>query len=72
MLDDAHHMLLLHLHHIVSDGWSRGVLLRDLTALYVADGDLQRADLPQLPVQYADFASWQRRWLAGEVLAAGA
>ncbi|HEX3131499.1 MAG TPA: amino acid adenylation domain-containing protein, partial [Thermoanaerobaculia bacterium] len=56
------HTLLLTQHHIVSDGWSIGVLLRELTALYVG------ASLPGLPVQYADFAAWQRQWLRGEVL----
>jgi amino acid adenylation domain-containing protein len=57
------HVLLLTLHHIVSDGWSNGVLTRDLTDLYAGRG------LPELPIQYADFAVWQWSWLAGEVLA---
>jgi amino acid adenylation domain-containing protein len=61
-LGPERHLLLMVLHHIVSDGWSNGVLVRELTALY--DG---RA-LPELPIQYADFAVWQRRWLTGEVL----
>src|SRR5207247_1393531 len=52
-----HHVLLLVLHHIVSDGWSMGVMLRELSALYAADGDA--AALLPLPVQYADFALWQ-------------
>jgi len=56
------HSLLLTLHHIVSDGWSMGVLVRELLDLY------RGRPLPELPVQYADFAAWQRRWLAGEIL----
>ncbi len=56
------HVLLLTLHHIISDGWSNGVLVRELTAAYAG------GSLPDLPIQYADFAIWQRRWLAGEVL----
>ncbi|HYO12562.1 MAG TPA: amino acid adenylation domain-containing protein, partial [Thermoanaerobaculia bacterium] len=63
-LGSEEHLLLLTMHHIVSDGWSIGVLLRELSALY--DG----LPLPELPVQYADFAIWQREWLAGEVLEA--
>jgi amino acid adenylation domain-containing protein len=61
-LGDDDHALLLTLHHIVSDGWSMGVLVREITALY------GRATLPELPIQYADFAVWQRGWLTGEVL----
>jgi amino acid adenylation domain-containing protein len=54
--------LVLNLHHIVTDGWSMGVLVREVRALYAGD------PLPEPPVQYADFALWQRRWLRGEVL----
>ena len=57
------HVLLLVLHHIVADGWSMEVLTRELFALYA------RAPLPPLPIQYADFAWWQRHRLAGEPLA---
>jgi len=64
-LGPGRHLLLLNLHHIISDGWSNGVLVRELTALYDLGAD---APLPELPIQYADFAVWQRRWLAGEVL----
>ena len=58
------------MHHIVSDGWSMGVLVRELGAGYGAlvQGRLPR--LPELPVQYADFAVWQRGWPTGDVLAA--
>ncbi|HEX3126988.1 MAG TPA: amino acid adenylation domain-containing protein, partial [Thermoanaerobaculia bacterium] len=59
---DTEHALLLDMHHIVSDGWSMGVLVRDITALYGG------APLPPLPIQYADFAVWQRGWLKGEEL----
>jgi amino acid adenylation domain-containing protein len=58
------HLLIANLHHIVSDGWSMGVLVRELSSLY------RGAPLPELPVQYTDWARWQRRWLAGEVLQA--
>jgi Condensation domain/Phosphopantetheine attachment site/AMP-binding enzyme C-terminal domain len=61
-LSAARHVLLFTQHHIVSDGWSSGVLSREVMALYSG------AALPELPVQYADFAVWQRQWLTGEVL----
>jgi amino acid adenylation domain-containing protein len=62
------HVLLLTLHHIVSDGWSTGVLARELSALYAALRRGEPDPLPPLPVQYADYAAWQRRWVDGEVL----
>jgi amino acid adenylation domain-containing protein len=65
---EAEHSLLLAMHHIVSDGWSMEVLIRELTALYAAGGLPERAALPVLPVQYADYALWQREWLQGEIL----
>ncbi|HEX3525653.1 MAG TPA: amino acid adenylation domain-containing protein [Thermoanaerobaculia bacterium] len=62
------HALLLNMHHIVSDGWSVGVFLGEMSALY-EDSRLGRPPaLPSLPLQYADFAAWQSRWLQGEVL----
>ncbi|HYH82549.1 MAG TPA: condensation domain-containing protein, partial [Longimicrobium sp.] len=67
-LGEDEHVLLLTLHHIVGDGWSVGVLLDELGALY---GAFDRGDadpLPPLPVQFADYAAWQRRWVDGEVL----
>ncbi|HET9478657.1 MAG TPA: amino acid adenylation domain-containing protein, partial [Pyrinomonadaceae bacterium] len=62
------HVLLLTVHHIVSDGWSQGVLVREVGALYEAFSQDKESPLEELPVQYADFAHWQRNWLAGEVL----
>ncbi|BAY12152.1 non-ribosomal peptide synthetase [Calothrix sp. NIES-2098] len=62
-LDEAEFILLLNLHHIVADGWSIGVLIRELGILYKAFAENQRAPLPELPIQYADFAEWQREWL---------
>ena len=62
------HVLLLTLHHIVSDGWSMGVLYRELSALYQAFANEEPSPLADLPIQYADFAVWQRDWLRGEVL----
>jgi amino acid adenylation domain-containing protein len=62
------HILLLTMHHIVSDGWSMGVLLREIVVLYTAFAEGSPSPLPELPVQYADFAVWQRGWLQGEVL----
>ena len=64
------HVLLLTMHHIVSDGWSMGVFFRELAVLYEAYATGKPSPLPELPVQYADFAQWQRQWLQGEVLAA--
>ena len=64
-LGSSEHVLLLNLHHIVSDGWSIGVLLRELAAIYTAFAHKQPSPLPELPIQYADFADWQREWLQG-------
>ncbi len=67
-LAEDDHVLFFNLHHAVSDGWSVGVLVRELTALYGAFLRGEAAVLPELPVQYGDFARWQRQWLQGEVL----
>jgi amino acid adenylation domain-containing protein len=67
-LAEEQYVLLLTMHHIVSDGWSKRVLNRELTALYGAYATGQPSPLPELPIQYADFAVWQREWLQGEVL----
>ena len=56
------------MHHIVSDGWSMGVFVQELAALYNAYSQGQPSPLAPLPIQYADFALWQRQWLQGEVL----
>jgi amino acid adenylation domain-containing protein len=64
------HVLLFTLHHIVSDGWSVGIFLRELGVLYDAFANGRPSPLPALPIQYPDFAVWQREWLSGEVLAA--
>ena len=61
-------ILLLVMHHIVSDGWSLGILLGELAALYKAELAGSQAPLAELPVQYADFAAWQRDWLSGPEL----
>lgn len=69
-LGDEEHALLVTMHHIVSDAWSVGIFTRELSALYSAFADEQEPQIPTLPVQYADFARWQQRWLQGDVLAA--
>jgi amino acid adenylation domain-containing protein len=63
------HIALFTLHHIVSDGWSLSLFLREVFLLYQAFSLGQPSPLPELPVQYADYAVWQRGWLQGEVLA---
>ncbi len=60
------YQLLATLHHIVADGWSLPIFVRELTSLYGAITAGERPALPELPIQYADFAHWQRRWLDGE------
>jgi amino acid adenylation domain-containing protein len=67
-LDEREHILLLTVHHIVSDEWSMGVLLGELGALYSAFAQGLPSPLAELPVQYADYAEWQRGWLAGAEL----
>jgi amino acid adenylation domain-containing protein len=69
-LASGEHRLLLTMHHIVSDGWSLGVLLREVSDLYAAFAAGRPSPLAGLPVQYPDFALWQRRWLEGGELAA--
>jgi hypothetical protein len=61
------HIVLFSTHHIVSDGWSTNVLIREVATLYSAFCKGERSPLPELPVQYADFAVWQRGWLRGKV-----
>ena len=69
-LEDERHHLLLTLHHIVSDDWSMGVLLHEVAHLYEAYRQGKSSGLLPLPIQYADYAVWQREWLQGEVLTA--
>jgi len=67
-LGTTSHILQIVLHHIVADGWSDGVFVREWRVLYEAALTGQASPLPPLPVQYVDFASWQRQWLTGETL----
>lgn len=62
-LDDTTHQLLVIMHHIVSDGWSQGVLVRELAALYDAYSQGRPSPLPELAIEYADYAVWQHEWL---------
>ncbi|HEV7519269.1 MAG TPA: amino acid adenylation domain-containing protein, partial [Thermoanaerobaculia bacterium] len=68
-LAESEHAALLTMHHIVSDGWSTEVLIRELCALYASRLLGRPSPLPELALQYADFAHWQRSYLSGEVLA---
>ncbi|MBD2494910.1 non-ribosomal peptide synthetase [Nostoc sp. FACHB-280] len=67
-LSEQEHIVLVTMHHIVSDAWSIGILVQELAALYPAFCDGQPSPLPALPIQYVDFAAWQRQWLQGQVL----
>ncbi|NJO96593.1 MAG: amino acid adenylation domain-containing protein [Pleurocapsa sp. CRU_1_2] len=67
-LDTRESVLLLTMHHIVSDGWSIGILIQELSSLYSAFCAGKSSPLPELAIQYGDFALWQRQWLSGEVL----
>jgi amino acid adenylation domain-containing protein len=71
-LADDDQVVLINMHHIVSDGWSMGVFTRELSALYAAFRAGEPDPLPALPIQYADYAVWQRRWVDGDVLKAQA
>ncbi|PSB52343.1 non-ribosomal peptide synthetase [Chamaesiphon polymorphus CCALA 037] len=63
-------VLIFNMHHIISDGWSMGILVREVTSLYQAYITNTPVTLPELPIQYPDFAHWQRQWLTGDVLQA--
>jgi non-ribosomal peptide synthetase component F/acyl carrier protein len=67
-LAEEEHVLLFTLHHIVSDGWSMSVLIKEVGTLYEAFIRGEQSPLEELPIQYADFALWQREWLSGEVM----
>jgi len=69
-LAEQEYVLLVTMHHIVSDGWSMSVLMRELSTLYHAAIANEAVQLPALPIQYADYALWQRSWLQGDVLEA--
>src|SRR6266404_625849 len=66
-LKDAEHILLVIMHHIVTDGWSMGIFNRELSVLYESFHNEQPSPLAELPIQYLDYADWQRRWFDGEV-----
>ncbi|PYP84892.1 MAG: non-ribosomal peptide synthetase, partial [Blastocatellia bacterium AA13] len=65
---EQEHLLILTMHHIVSDGWSMGVMVKEVAELYGEFASGKPSSLPELEIQYADFAVWQREWLQGEVL----
>ena len=67
-LGNEDHIVVLTMHHIISDGWSMGVLISELSELYTSYASGREPQLPDLPVQYADYATWQREWLQGEML----
>ncbi|MGB8507775.1 MAG: amino acid adenylation domain-containing protein, partial [Pyrinomonadaceae bacterium] len=69
-LESDRHVLLLTMHHIISDGWSAGIFFSEMTTLYRAFIAAQPSPLAELPLQFADFAVWQRGWLQGETLEA--
>ena len=68
LLQEREHVVLLTMHHIISDGWSGGILVRELSTLYAVYSQGLPSPLPELPIQYADYARWQRSWLCGDVL----
>ena len=67
-LDQDENALLLTMHHVIADGWSVGILMRELSVLYRAFVSGNPSPLPELPIQYVDYALWQKQWLSGEVL----
>ena len=66
--NEGEHILFFLIHHIITDGWSSGIINNELTALYEAFSQNQPSPLPELPIQYVDFAVWQRQYLQGKVL----
>ena len=68
-IDEREHIVAFLIHHIIYDGWSRGVILAELSALYSAFSRGETPALGELPLQYADFAVWQQQWLLGDSLA---
>ena len=68
-LENNEYVFLLTIHHVAADGWSLGVFTRELNELYTAFCQNRPGPLPELPIQYADFALWQRQWFQGDLLA---
>jgi len=66
-LSDQKHILLATMHHIVGDAWSLSVLIEEFVAHYTSFCEGEKVTLPSLPIQYADYAAWQRQWLQGDV-----
>src|SRR5262249_4146415 len=60
------HLLVITMHHIISDGWSRGILMRELASLYEEAAGGRSVNLTPLPIQYSDFSAWQRQWMEGD------
>jgi hypothetical protein len=67
-LREQEHVVILTMHHIISDGWSLGILINEVGSLYQVFTAGTPSSLPELPIQYTDFAAWQRKWLTGKVL----
>ncbi|PZU94472.1 MAG: non-ribosomal peptide synthetase [Pseudanabaena sp.] len=67
-LGEISHILVLAVHHIAADGWFMGIFLKEFAIIYGAFSQGKLSPLPELPIQYADFATWQRNWLQGDVL----
>ena len=67
-MEERHHVLLITMHHIITDGWSMPILLRELIEFYRASVSGEKPRLQELAIQYADFAVWQRQWLTGDLL----
>ena len=67
-LSAQEHLIVFAMHHIIADGWSLGIFFREMAALYASLSEGRPAPLPALPVQYGDYAAWQRAWMQGEVM----
>ena len=68
ILNENEHILLFNMHHIISDGWSMSLLVQQWVEIYTAYAQEQQPELQPLPIQYSDYAIWQRQWLQGDVL----
>lgn len=66
--DDQHHTLIITMHHIITDGWSLGIIIKEIATFYDYFANRKPIELPELRIQYADFSLWQRRWMQGEKL----